>query len=680
MKNVVAFDTETYLIGPGDAVAPKVVCASFASRIDGVIKRDLLASCDDSLPVLLHSLFDDPDTLLVGHNTAYDLTVIARTWPHLLPVIFKALDAHRVTDTRIREKLLNLSTIGKIDKLYMPDGSEQKIAYSLAALVLNRFGEDRSEEKNSPDAWRLRYSELDGKPISEYPEEASRYAIQDAIDTLRIWEEQEKQANPTGPGSMTTHTFQTSVDFALRLMTVRGFKIDQEHRDKLAAELAVDLHEDNLQLLIQSGILRPSEPPRAYKNGKGTTKGKPTSINTKRLGEVIVEVCEKNGREVKKTATDQVAADAGTITELAPYDERLAEYQKRQALARLAGTELPKLAADSVHPNFDILKETGRTSSYGNRKEAPMEPYPATNIQQVDPRARGCFVARPGFVICSIDYSALELVALAQKTKSLFGYSVHWDKVMAGYDLHAFLGAQLAWHFDEEFREWSGCDQPDDIYREFLKLKSWPGSKKFFGHWRKFAKPTGLGFPGGLGPDTFVTYAKDTYDVLVTREEAVQLRQIWFAIYLEMKDYFQWVNRGCKDPYDPDSYCYSTPLGMYRAGATYCACANGAALQSPAAEGAKLAVFEVAKACYVGDLKGCYPQAFIHDEILLEIPEGPDMGEKADKVAEIWKSQMHLILPDVPIGASPCLMRRWDKAAEPVRDEKGRLQIWSPSS
>ena len=125
---------------------------------------------------------------------------------------------------------------------------------------------------------------------------------------------------------------------------------------------------------------------------------------------------------------------------------------------------------------------------------------------------------------------------------------------------------------------------------------------------------------------------------------------------------------------------FRSPLGMYRAGATYCACANGAALQSPAAEGAKLAVFEVAKACYVGDLKGCYPQAFIHDEILLEIPEGPDMGEKADKVAEIWKSQMHLILPDVPIGASPCLMRRWDKAAEPVRDEKGRLQIWSPSS
>jgi len=676
---IVAFDTETYLIGPGEAVAPKVVCVSFAERAEGKIYAELLASSHPEILAILEGLFRDPEVVLVGHNVCYDLTVLARTWPSLLPCIFEALENHRVTDTLIREKLRNLSTFGRIDALDLPDGKQQNLSYHLASLVKDYFGEDRSEEKNSPDSWRLRYSELDGKAASEYPPEARQYALQDAIDTLRLWEAQEKKASPSGYGSMVTHTFQTAASFALRMMTVRGFRIDRELRNKLAEDLAVELSSDNLPLLIESGILRRAEPPRP-KRGGGMTKGKPSSINKKRLGEIISEVCGANGLEVKLTESGQVSADAEALLDLAPLDPRLEQYQARQALARLAGTELPKLDADFVHPNFDILKETGRTSSYGNRKANPMDPYPSTNIQQVDPRARGVFIPRDGYLFCSIDYSSLELVALAQKTYSLFGRSVHYDKVMAGYDLHAFLGAQLAWHFDEEFRQWSQEKDPDAIYREFLKLKAWPGSKKFFQHWRKFAKPTGLGYPGGLGPVKFVSYAKATYDVLVTLEEAKEIRKIWFEIYPEMVDYFEWINKDCQDPNEPGSYCYMTPLGMYRAGATFCACANGAALQSPAAEGAKLAIFEVAKACSLGEFKDCWPLAFIHDEIILEIPDDDKAGHRADGIAEIWRAQMQKVLPDVPIGANPCLMRRWDKMAEPVRDKKGRLQVWQPSS
>ena len=69
----------------------------------------------------------------------------------------------------------------------------------------------------------------------------------------------------------------------------------------------------------------------------------------------------------------------------------------------------------------------------------------------------------------------------------------------------------------------------------------------------------------------------------------------------------------------------TSPLGMYRAGASYCAAANGAALQTPTAEGAKGAVFDVARACCDPEEKsillGCRPLLFVHDELILEIPE-----------------------------------------------------------
>jgi DNA polymerase I-like protein with 3'-5' exonuclease and polymerase domains len=189
----------------------------------------------------------------------------------------------------------------------------------------------------------------------------------------------------------------------------------------------------------------------------------------------------------------------------------------------------------------------------------------------------------------------------------------------------------------------------------------------------------GLGYPGGLGAETFVALAKTAYEIDVTLEQAEQMREVWFETYPEAVDYFKWVNKDCKDPSDHDLYLYVSPLGMVRAGATYCACANGAALQTPASEGAKLAVFRLAKNCWLsrGDLEGTLPVAFIHDEILAEVPIEKS-HEAACSIARIMVESMQTVLPDVKIKAEPCLMERWDKRAEPVFKE-GRLMPWRES-
>jgi len=170
--------------------------------------------------------------------------------------------------------------------------------------------------------------------------------------------------------------------------------------------------------------------------------------------------------------------------------------------------------------------------------------------------------------------------------------------------------------------------------------------------------------------------------VVVDLETAKRLRDIWFDTYPEMRPYFAWVTSDCKDPRNAEKYAYVSPLGMYRAGASYCACANGAALQTPSAEGAKLAVFRVVRACYdptLGScLYGCKPLAFIHDEIIVELPQDEFVHERANEVGRLMVEAMGEIMPDMTIKANPCLMERWNKDAEPVFDDKGRLTIWRP--
>jgi hypothetical protein len=664
-----------------------------------MLESHIYTDAQEETPGIIQMMLEDPELELVGCKTMYDLACIKNTWPELTTSVWNALAAGRVTDVVIREKLLNLTSHGMLEMQPLPDGSHQRLEYHLKDLAMKYLGVDLSKEKDDEGSWRLRFNELTGRLPEDYPEDARDYAMEDSELTLMIATEQDGiEQNPDGgPVSMYTQYFQTACDFGLGMFTEQGFHIDYKEVAKVETMLNKELAPEKMKLLVKSGILRPAVSPQPYKNGAknkdGTpkmTKGKDESINKAVLMEIIKLTCEDNDLEIKRTdptpkhPEGQVATSSDVILVVAPLNPILREYQNRQKVMKLKTSYLPNLKEGIVYANYDVLKETGRTSSYGGKL------YPSWNGQQVDPRVRRCCIPREGHILVSADYSAIELVSLAQKITELFGHSTLGDLIHQGVDPHAYLGAQLAYHLDSEigFREaiQEEIPEPDpmQIYNCFLECKTADLEKlqDFYKHYRKLAKPVGLGYPGGLGPQKCMEIAKDTYDVEGDIELFTMLREIWHDTFPEMKSYFKWITEQCTDPTDPDLYCYMSPLGMYRAGATYCAAANGAALQTPTAEGAKGGVFDVARACLDPSedsiLLGCRPLLFIHDEQIIEIPDDEQVEERAQEIRRLMEEAMQAIMPDMPIKVKPCLMRAWDKKAEPVYNEDGSLLVWEP--
>lgn len=408
--------------------------------------------------------------------------------------------------------------------------------------------------------------------------------------------------------------------------------------------------------------------------------------------EVALKVTDAEIDEVFNTLK-YVETSSEVIGDLSHLSKILEQYEHRQSLQKLLTTELPRISGPVVHANFDVLKETGRTSSYANKEKTSL--YPSFNIQNVHPRARLCFFPRDGWLFFSVDYSALELVALAQQIHNLYTagiiskHSRLRDQINAGICPHAYLGAQLAYAFEPEFAAYChslGANSQDEYYQVFAKLKVpdvTSSERKFYDKWRKYGKTNGLSFPGGQGVETFVKTSKKSYDIIISFDEAKQMRDVWFATYPEMRDVFKVINKLQANPDDPFSYGYQTAYGMIRRGASFAAGANGYLLQSISAEGAKTAFWNVTREMYdptkSSILYGSRALGFIHDEIFGEVLDDAQAEAKVERVAKVMVDSMRIIMKDVAVKAQPCLMRkRWNKKAEPVYVDK-KLVPWDDS-
>ena len=717
------FDVETPLISEDD-ICPAPVCYSITrrrpsdpSKFDHVVIADGDPDFWRRIEEMLQRCADGK-LAIVGQTIDFDMGSISKAKPHLIGLIFKCYAAGGVFDIGIREKLLNLSTHGQLEYERTPDGSDSKhITYKLTDFEKKYLGLDRTVEKKADDGWRRNYGTLSGKKACEYPAEALQYVTQDSLSPVLIFEAQDDRVESPdgGPATLITQEFRAGVAYCLRLMTLQGFRVDPDEFHRIEVEMEKLLSNEAMQVLIDHGIMRPAQPAKvASRQPKNRpageppvmTEAKPSSIDTKRLGEWIEKVCTVHGFPVKKTPGGRIAASADVLEELAAYDAVLSKYVDRQAVQKIVTTYLPAMkrkdgtVAPRVHANFSVIVETLRTSSWGD------ENYPSTNIQNQDPRTRSCYlpdepddVSPLGWVLCSVDVSGMELVSLGWKCKQLFGHSALLDLLNQGEDAHAFLGAQIAFALHHDFNTHVRASLPHEpskmeIYQCFKACKK--GGEQaaaFYKLYRKLAKPTGLGYPGGLGPATFITFARTTYDVRCTIEEATRLREIWFDTYPEMRPYFDWITNNCQDPRNPvighkngrpiTGHAYFSPMGMYRAGCTFTAAANGAALQTPSAEAATLAVWEVSRAAYDPSYRSCLygirPGAFIHDEILSQIPRDRFMHERATEISRIMRESIGRIFTGAVIRCDPALMECWNKDAEPVYGSDGRLEIWRPS-
>lgn len=749
---VIAWDSETYRIGPG-SLAPKMVCATFAYRdSEGEVDRLLLGNHPgDGLEARLKWMLTDPNLIVVTHNGGFDHAVICVSYPQLIPLVFAALQSGRFTDTLWREKLLNLSTSGRLKNLPLPDGTSKRLSYSLATLETDYLGIDRSEMKgNLDETWRANYSMLDGWRTEDYPEDAAGYALDDAEGTLCVYEAQERRRIADG-ASVATEEFQLLKSFVLMLMTAWGMKVNHEETD-LLEEAVLKVMDETKGLLESSGLLRPDTligPPMkkhlelAYdalamhftdvpaeiededwgpyqekleslgvKFKKPTAK--PGSMNQKKFQAHLAALYKQLGEIPNMTAGGEKKAPAiqcdGEVREyLATKCPVMKQYDDRKAFAKIVTGTIPALrSGDVIHASYNALVETGRTSSFDGGLwtipgQGEVRVFPSWNAQNVpnsirELDSRRCVEPRPGTAYIDSDYVALELACVGQVTHDLFESSIHFDLYNQGVDLHAYLGAHLALNspldthpllgdFQGAVREEGIGSNPMALYEAFklLKVHDDEDVRKFFKHFRNFAKPVGLGFPGGLGAATMVDFARKTYKVILTEEQAKAFKAFWLDTYPEMVKFFEWIN--CQvDEYnlsDDTLYAYTTAMGMVRRGASFCAAANGASMQSPGAEAAMSGTILVSQACYdvtqESVLYGCRPVNFIHDQDLVETTKDQSLWhDQCSEVGRLMRIGAELALPGMKMRTEELLTPVWSKGAEPTFDENDRHILWTP--
>lgn len=681
---IVALDTETHLIRPG-MIVPRCVCVQFGewrdappSRVDRLDRLWSGASVRLLRPAEgaaeLRAVLLDPTARIVGQNIAYDFAVLVRVDPGLLPLIFAAYDADRIEDVRIREKLIALADGRLADE--GESGKKVQTKFDLAATVQRHFKVDLSEDKDDPNSWRLRYSELENTPFYDWPREAVRYALDDVRWTLAVWFAQADVAD----GEVADSYSQARHAWWMHLMGAWGMRADPARvtdlRRRLEAKLAaMDATCRAAGLLREKrkrdGTMEYSQDKKALQAMVAAEYGgdAPTTAGRIRDGVRVPEVSTAketltahidaavmdrydaalDAGESVNAARGRAAREAGTTVERIARWEAFRAVADRSHVEKILSTYVPALEDGTVRaitPRWNSLVASGRVSC--------LEPN-LTN-QPRKGGVRECFVPRAGWWYAIADYSYIELVSLAQTCIDWFGSSALADAINAGLDPHLDMAASLL-----------GIS-----YGEAKKRKDDPKVSKM----RQAAKAYNFGFPGGLGPATMVDYARVGYGVTMTLDEARLRREDWYRKWPEMRRYHDRIGQATERG---ETLIVQAVSDRRRGGCGFTAAANSF-FQGRTADGAKRAGWLLAKECYLpndGPLYGCRTVAFVHDEFIVEAPidRAPDAAER---LADVMVSGMREYVPDVKVSVEAVLVDRWYKGAKPVHGADGKLTIWTP--
>lgn len=711
MSKVISFDTETLLFSP-ENMAPTVVCGTVAQRLEGASGIYKAISHNSLFGTKAKGLFEyclADRAILVGHNTAYDLACIANTWPELFPLIWELYDNELVSDTIVRQKLSDLAR-GRYRGFTTDSGVFVPLKYDLASVYHRHTGKYLAKE----DTWRLRYSELLPVPLEQWPQDAIDYAVGDAVATLEVYEGQAKAAleHPEGPWFFVDEAAQCRADWWLHLTSVRGVYTDPEQLDALReaaqaeiallegvlsephkaedgtvfaplVEISYQKHRDGTttrkatkkKKAVQARVLHScneqGRPPRYTDTGKAVAKA------TKK-GEVLVD---KRGKAKSQDMNDYIVTDRDACLETG--DPLLLAYTDYSSALKTLSTDIKAYEQGvefPIHTRFESLAATGRTTSSGPNIQNVRWNFPercddcrSRNVKaghicgacggrtSHPPGIRECFIPRPGHVILAADYDQLELRALAQVCLAVLGESRLAQILNSGGDPHMAVAAEL-------------LGLPLDYClahkkEDRIKLA------------RQTGKVANFGFPGGLGAEKLVLFARMAYGVRITEDDARDLKRTWLDTYPEFRRYFKHID-SLEQP-DGTFAVEHIESRRLRSGCFYCVACNSY-FQGLGADATKAAGYLISRACYYDQnspLYGCGIINYIHDEFLVEVPIDADGGfVRANQAAKALTDLMSLgaarYFPDVPATATPLLMTRWSKSAETKKDVDGQLIPW----
>ena len=650
----VAVDTETYLFGPG-RMAPPLVCVSICE--EG--KSPKLFNANDGAREVAR-LLNDPDVLLVFHNAPYDLFVLANhadgAYVPLRDVIGALMD-NRIVDTGLWHRLYDIKN-GWTE--YSPRIG-RKPTYRLDELTLFWLGES-VQGKKGDDAWRMRYHELAGDPIDQWPDAARAYAANDAWYTIRVWQQQYREDRVL-PSLFSI--LRASV--ALTAGSYHGLRTSTYDVDRLAYKSKRDT-EKQQEELYSKGYLKVTKTKGVWRFSQNKAFIENTVVAAyDRLGITCPLTEGGKGTEEERAAKRKPSTSAETL--LASQHEDLITIAEIAGDQKLLSTYVPLLRRGTkwpICPRYTIPMATGRTSAS------------APNVQN-QPRKGGvreCFVPRKGYIFVGCDYNIAELRSLAQVLINMFGRSKMADIILEGKDVHSFMAAEYLRSGTDEH----GDRFKDLTYEEYVHLlKNGPKDiRKLFKDMRQMMKAVDFGVPGGLGEDTLREYAHAAYGVemkpgtATEDSEARKLINFYKGTFDEMADYFSHFSKMTRGG---NKFTLVQAGSMRERGNTgYCdGCNSG--FQGLTADGATYAVWNVFFECYLGikwdnweersPLYQSRMPLFVHDEIVLESPIGMAQ-ECAARLEKIMCDSMNVYTPDIPAVAEPHMMRRWYKDAEPT--------------
>lgn len=684
-----SYDTETTLVDDPGAVPEYVIGSVFDGACVYFIRRQDLSAFWSA-----HA-----DCTVYMHTVAFDIEVTTRACGFdVRPMVETGL----IRDISIYFRVLQCATTGDVPH-----------KYNLGLMSEILLGVKLEKE----DGVRTDFARFFHDGAVDYiaiPEAHLEYAARDAVATYRLGEALEERCRyvhaqhtpPTQNGNLGTngnsaqpwgwlgHDIQLRGDIALRQIERFGIAVDP------AAEETAELKFDAKLEIARETLGR-----YGYVPGK--------SGNRAVYDAIIGDLERQRGISIPRASKTKAVSQAeDDLTPLADHEFVAAFVQVKQ-LDKLKNTYLRHLKAPTcrIHPHYTLLVRTGRTSCS------------SPNVQNLprDGGVRECIVPAAGHVFITCDYSMLELCTLAQITYSRYGRSVMRDQINAGVDLHRHVAAMVlnkpeaevskterqkvkaidfglpggmgvhglmgyasgSYGVDltlDEAERWRGAwlalfpemqeylASGDDLARlgETLDMASHPDESPQM-------SPSAA---AGLVMRVAGGAAESSAGRVFSREEInwawKQIAEGRAGSVKAMAEAIRF-RRGSPElrravmPGLPSVI----PTGRVRADCSYTERHNWP-FQALAADGAKLALYDLIRAGY-------RIVAFVHDEVLVEVPKRDDYRAVADDISRIMIGAMRHVCPDVAIRTEYTVMSRWRKGAKATYDEQGRLVPYEDS-
>jgi DNA polymerase-1 len=402
-KGLVAFDTETdalssssaNLCGVSLAIAPGEACyipVGHEHEGDGGLLLEAKESLDqiplDQVIARLKPLLEDPAVLKVAQNAKYDIGVLQRHGINVDPIDDTMLISY------VLESGLHGHGMDELSELWL---GHSPIAFKTVA------GSGKAQKS-------FKHVALD---------QATCYAAEDADVTLRLYDILRPRL--AREGLLTVYeTLERPMPQVLAEMEGHGIRIDPDFLRRLSQEFAMRMAEHEAKA---HGLV-----------------GRPFNLGSpKQIGDVLFGELGLPGG--KKTPKGDWSTDASVLDDLAAQGHELPQVllDWRQ-LSKLKGTYTDALVqavsprTGRVHTSFALASTTtGRLSSNDpNLQNIPIRTEEGRKI-------RRAFIAEPGHVLISADYSQIELRLLAH-----IGDIPQLKKAFAdGLDIHAMTASEM---------------------------------------------------------------------------------------------------------------------------------------------------------------------------------------------------------------------------------------------